>query len=87
MDIGDPTSPSHRAVFMPFLPKTLTELVNEPFSPNLAPDFKDYALGSSNRSALTGRRRAKMKEILRYPDIRYSKADYPNGKNARDFIP
>ena len=64
---------------MPFLPKTLTKLV-EPFSPNLAANFEDYALGSSNRSALTSRRRAEMKEILRHLDIRYTYADYPNGK-------
>ena len=80
MDIRDPSSSPHGAVFMPFLPKTLTKLVDEPFSPNLAADFEDYALSSSNRSALTSRRRAEMKEILRHLDIRYTYADYPNGK-------
>ena len=76
MDIRDPSSSPHGAVFMPSLPETLTELVNEPFSPNLAADFEDYAISSSNRSSLTSRRRAEIKEILRHPDIRYSKADY-----------
>jgi hypothetical protein len=84
MDIRDPSSSPHGAVFMPSLPETLTELVDEPFSPNLGADFEDYALNSSNR-ALTSRRRAEIKEILRHPDIRYSKADYPNG-NDRDSL-
>ena len=75
MDIRDPSSSPHGAVFMPSLPETLTELVDEPFSPNLGADFEDYALNSSNR-ALTSRRWAEIKEILRHPDIRYSKADY-----------
>ena len=68
---------------MPSLPETLTELVNEPFSPNLAADFEDYAISSSNRSALTSRRRAEMKEILRHSDICYSKADYPDRKERQ----
>jgi hypothetical protein len=68
---------------MPSLPETLTELVDEPFSPNLGADFEDYALNSSNRSALTSRRRAEIKEILRHPDIRYPKADYPDGKERQ----
>jgi hypothetical protein len=83
MDIRDPSSSPHGAVFMPSLPETLTELVDEPFSPNLGADFEDYALNSSNRSALTSRRRAEIKEILRHPDIRYSKADYPDGKERQ----
>ena len=68
---------------MPSLPETLTELVNEPFSPNLAADFEDYAISSSNRSALTSRRRAEMKEILRHSNICYSKADYPDRKERQ----
>jgi len=83
MDIRDPSSSPHGAVVMPSLPETLTELVNEPFSPNLAADFEDYAISSSNRSALTSRRRAEMKEILRHSDICYSKADYPDRKERQ----
>ena len=41
MDIRDPSSSPHGAVFMPSLPETLTELVDEPFTPNLGADFED----------------------------------------------
>ena len=68
---------------MPFLPETLTKLVDKLFSSNLAADFEDYTLGSSNRSALTSRRWAKMKEILRHLDIRYLSTNYPNGKECQ----
>lgn len=83
MDIRDPSSSPHGAIFMPSLPVSLTELVDEPFSPSLGAEFEDYALNSSNRSALTSRRRAEIKEILRHPDIHYSKADYPDSKERR----
>jgi hypothetical protein len=49
----------------------------------LGAEFEDYTLNSSTRSALTSRRRAEIKDILRHPDIRYSKADYPDGKERR----
>ena len=53
MNIRDPSSSPHGAIFMPSLPVSLTELVDEPFSPSLGAEFEDYALNSSNRSALT----------------------------------
>jgi hypothetical protein len=68
---------------MPSLPVSLTELVDELFSPSLGAEFKDYTLNSSNRSALTSYRQAEIKEILRYPDIYYSKADYPDSKERQ----
>ena len=67
MDIRDPSSSPHGAVFMPSIPATLTELVDEPFSPDLGAEFEDYTLNSSNLGALTSRRRAEIKDILRHP--------------------
>jgi hypothetical protein len=68
---------------MPSIPDTLTELVDEPFSPNLGTEFEDYAITSSNRSALTSCRRAEIKEILRHPNITYSKVNYPDPKERQ----
>ena len=49
------SSSHHGAVFLPSLPGTLTELIDELFSPNLGAEFEDYAFNSSKRSVLTSR--------------------------------
>jgi len=83
MDINDPASSPHGAQFVPQLPIEGSEPIGiDPFPPALALEYEDYLEASTNRSVLTSRRRAEMKDILRNPTILYTERTVPD-RNER----
>jgi hypothetical protein len=54
----------------------------DPFPPAIALEYKDYLEASTNRSVLTSRCRAEMKEILRNPTVLYTERTVPD-RNKR----
>jgi hypothetical protein len=79
MDINDPASSPHGAQFVPQLSIEGSEPIGiDPFLPALALGYQDYLEASGNRSALTSRSRAEVKEILRNPTILYTERTVAN---------
>jgi len=82
-DVADPASSPHGVSYLPAPPPPDLEKGIQSFPEPIPTDFLSYiADESTNRAVLSSQRRSQMREILRNPDIQYSKNTYTD-RNER----